>query len=38
MVWSPQLCRITREGGGVRYSLGHELVDLFLEGVATTRD
>ncbi len=31
MVWSPHLCRTAREGGGVRYSLGHELVDQFLE-------
>lgn len=31
MVWSPQLQRVTREGGGDRYELGHELVDAFLE-------
>ena len=31
MVWSPQLQRVAREGGGHRYELGHELVDAFLE-------
>ena len=31
MVWTPHLCRVPREGGGIRYSLGHELVDAFLE-------
>ena len=31
MVFTPQLCRSTREGGGVRYELGHELIDSFLE-------
>ena len=31
MVWSPQLLRVAREGGGHRYQLGHELVDAFLE-------
>ena len=34
MVWSPHLCRVPREGGGIRYSLGHELVDAFLEFAA----
>ena len=33
MVWTPHLCRVPREGGGIRYSLGHELVDAFLEFV-----
>jgi site-specific recombinase XerD len=31
VVWSPQLQRVAREGGGHRYQLGHELVDAFLE-------
>ena len=31
MFFTPQLCRSTREGGGVRYELGHELIDSFLE-------
>ena len=31
MVWSPQLHRVAREGGGVSYSLGHPLLDDFLE-------
>ena len=31
MVWSPQLCRCAREGGGDRFTLGHPLVDGFLE-------
>ena len=31
MVWSPQLQRVAREGGGYQYRLGHDLVDAFLE-------
>jgi site-specific recombinase XerD len=31
VVWSPQLQRVAREGGGHQYRLGHELVDAFLE-------
>jgi integrase/recombinase XerD len=31
VVWSPQLNRVAREGGGDRYQLGHALVDEFLE-------
>ena len=31
MVFTPQLSRTAREGGGVRYELGHELIDAFLE-------
>ena len=30
MVWTPTVPR-PREGGGIRYSLGHELVDAFLD-------
>jgi integrase/recombinase XerD len=31
VVWTPQLCRVVREGGGDGYRLGHELLDEFLE-------
>jgi site-specific recombinase XerD len=31
VVFTPQLSRTAREGGGVRYELGHELIDAFLE-------
>ena len=31
MVWSPQVCRIAREGGGEQLVVGHALVDEFLE-------
>jgi hypothetical protein len=31
MVWSPQVRRLTREGGGERLVVGHWLVDEFLE-------
>ena len=34
MVWSPQLCRVLAENGDIRYRLGHELVDAFLEFAA----
>jgi site-specific recombinase XerD len=34
VVWTPHLCRAPKEGGGIRYSLGHELVDAFLEFAA----
>jgi site-specific recombinase XerD len=34
VVWTPHLCRTPKEGGGIRYSLGHELVDAFLEFAA----
>lgn len=35
MVWSPQVCRVARKGGGDRYSVGHVLVDDFLEFAAS---
>jgi integrase/recombinase XerD len=31
VVWTPHLCRFPREDGTIRYSLGHELIDAFLE-------
>jgi site-specific recombinase XerD len=31
MVWSPQVRRLAREGGGERWVVGHRLVDEFLE-------
>ena len=31
MVFAPQLHRTVRGGGAVRYELGHELIDAFLE-------
>jgi integrase/recombinase XerD len=31
VVWTPHLCRVPRENGAIRHSLGHELVDAFLE-------
>jgi len=34
MSWSPQFCRVLRENGDVRYRLGHELIDAFLEFAA----
>jgi integrase/recombinase XerD len=33
VVWSPQVCRVAREGG-VDYVVGHPLVDVFLEFAA----
>ena len=35
MVWSPQVRRIAREGGGERLVVGHRLVDEFLEFAAS---
>ena len=35
MVWSPQVRRIARAGGGESYSVGHVLVDEFLEFAAS---
>jgi integrase/recombinase XerD len=31
MVWTPHLCRFPREDGSIGYSLGHVLIDSFLE-------
>ena len=31
MVWSPQVRRLPRRGGGERWVVGHRLVDEFLE-------
>src|SRR5271154_7275465 len=31
MVWSPQVRRLPRRGGGERWVIGHRLVDEFLE-------
>lgn len=31
MLWSPQVRRVAREGGGDRYTVGHPLPDDFLE-------
>ncbi len=31
MVWTPHLRRFPREDGSIRYSLGHELIDAFLD-------
>jgi integrase/recombinase XerD len=31
VVWTPHLCRFSREDGSIRYSLDHELIDAFLE-------
>lgn len=35
MVWSPQVRRVAREGGGERLVVGHRLVDEFLEFAAS---
>ena len=35
MVWSPQVRRVAREGGGERWVVGHRLVDEFLEFAAS---
>ena len=35
MVWSPQVRRVAREGGGERLVVGHGLVDDFLEFAAS---
>jgi integrase/recombinase XerD len=35
MVWSPQVRRIARKGGGERLVVGHRLVDEFLEFAAS---
>ena len=35
MVWSPQVRRLAREGGGERLVVGHGLVDEFLEFAAS---
>ena len=35
MVWSPQVCRLAREGRGERLVVGHRLVDEFLESAAS---
>jgi site-specific recombinase XerC len=35
MVWSPQVRRIARKGGGERWVVGHRLVDDFLEFAAS---
>lgn len=35
MVWSPQVRRVARKGGGERWVVGHRLVDDFLEFAAS---
>jgi hypothetical protein len=35
MVWSPQVRRVPRKGGGERWVVGHRLVDDFLEFAAS---
>jgi integrase/recombinase XerD len=34
VVWTPHLCRVPRDDGSICYSLGHELIDAFLEFAA----